>query len=368
MSGQLKAQFEKRFGRDEAIHGDVLLPTNQFHITVLFGPSGCGKTTVLRCLAGLERPNKGRITFNDQTWFDSEQRVFRSPQERDIGFLFQDYALFPHLTVADNIVYGMRRLSQDDRQCRFDEIIERLQLSGLADRFPHQISGGQQQRVALARVLVRRPRILLLDEPLSALDSRMRDELRIQLRHTLRDFAIPVMFVTHDRVEAMALGDQIVVMDKGQMLQCGSVAQVFGYPETFDVARIVGVETILPGEIVAAQNGLATVHVYGVNLTTVVMASKDHPSVVRYIHICLRAEDVEVVRHPRTGERHCNQLKANIKWISPEGPLVRVGLNAGFELSALMTRPSFEALELNVGQQVMAIFDSRSIHLIARHH
>lgn len=142
MSGELMAQFEKRFPRGAVIQGELQLPTDGFHITILFGPSGCGKTTVLRCLAGLERPDTGRITCGNETWFDAEQRLFRQPQERDIGFLFQEYALFPHRTVAENIAFGLRRLSRENRCRTVGLFMERFQLEGLADRYPHQISGG----------------------------------------------------------------------------------------------------------------------------------------------------------------------------------------------------------------------------------
>ncbi|MGQ0636615.1 MAG: ABC transporter ATP-binding protein [Planctomycetaceae bacterium] len=227
MSGELVAHIEKRFASGTVIQADLRLPTDGFAITVLIGPSGCGKTTLLRCLAGLEQPESGCIQFNGQTWFDAGQRLSLSPQERDIGFLFQEYALFPHLNVAQNIGYGLRTLNNGDRLHRVDQIMKRFQLEGLATRYAHQVSGGQQQRVALARVLVRRPQLLLLDEPLSALDADLREELRSQLRVILREFAIPVILVTHDRTEAVALGDWIVAMQAGIVRQQGAVDEVF---------------------------------------------------------------------------------------------------------------------------------------------
>lgn len=227
MSDQLVARFEKRFDRGVTIAAEVTAPANRFSITVLFGPSGCGKTTILRCLAGLERPESGRIEFAGQTWFDADRRICLSPQQRDIGFLFQEYALFPHLTVADNVGYSLVSASRDDRRNRIDEMLKRFDLEGLGQRYPRQISGGQQQRVALARSLARRPKVLLLDEPLSALDSDLRDQLRAELRDRLADFAIPVVLVTHDRTEAASLADQVLVLSEGRITRFGAPADVF---------------------------------------------------------------------------------------------------------------------------------------------
>jgi molybdate transport system ATP-binding protein len=220
---ELLAHFEARYSSGVTVHGELRLPMNQFSITVLFGPSGCGKTTILRCLAGLHRPTRGIIRFGSETWFDADAKVCRSPQERDIGFLFQDYALFPHLTVAQNIGYGLLRLPPKPRQQRVDEMVRALNLDGLNARYPHQISGGQQQRVALARVLVRRPRLLLLDEPLSAIDNSLRAQLRTELHRVLTDFGIPVVLVTHDPIEAKELAHRVIELHDGRVTQKGTL-------------------------------------------------------------------------------------------------------------------------------------------------
>jgi molybdate transport system ATP-binding protein len=230
VSSELVADFEKRFARGPTIQGKLRLPADRFHVTVLLGPSGSGKTTVLRALAGLERPDSGSITFRGQSWFAAAEGAFLSPQQRDVGFHFQEYALFPHLTVAQNIGYGLTHLSRSESTKVVAQLLEHFQLVELAARYPHQTSGGQQQRIALARALARRPRLLLLDEPLSALDSELRDELRARLREWLAGFAIPVILVTHDRAEAAVLGDQIVVMEGGKVLPTRSPQDVLDSP------------------------------------------------------------------------------------------------------------------------------------------
>jgi ABC-type nitrate/sulfonate/bicarbonate transport system ATPase subunit len=210
----LTADFERRFPRGPVIQGQLRTPLDGFSVTVLFGPSGSGETTVLRCLAGLERPDPGQIRFGAETWFDTAAGVHLPPQRRGVGYLAQDYALLPHLTVAGNIGYGLVGLDATERQRRIDEMVRLFGLTGLERRYPRQVSGGQQQRVALARALARRRRLLLLDEPLSALDVPTREQLRRELRRLLAGLRVPALLVTHDRTEALALGDFVAILEE----------------------------------------------------------------------------------------------------------------------------------------------------------
>lgn len=241
MASTLKADFIKTFPGGAVIRGSLEKPCGSHGITVLFGSSGCGKTTVLRCLAGLEKPETGTILFGSETWMDAARNLHLSPQKRGIGLVFQDYALFPHLTVADNIAYGLGDLKKSERASRVEEILARYGLSAHAEKRPRQLSGGQQQRVALARAIVRRPRLLLLDEPLSALDTALREDLRADLQTQLRSLEIPVLLVTHDRAEARLLADQLLVMHNGRVLQSGTAEELFTNPATPEVARALGV-------------------------------------------------------------------------------------------------------------------------------
>ncbi len=219
MAETLNARFLKRYPGGTVIRGALEMPAHRHGLTVLFGPSGCGKTTVLRCLAGLEPIDEGGIAFAGVTWADAAKQKHLTPQQRDIGFVFQDYALFPHLSVAGNVGYGLASLPKAERRERVAAILERYGLSPHADKLPRRLSGGQQQRVALARALVRRPRLLLLDEPLSALDTALREDLRDELCQRLRALDIPVILVTHDRAEAEKIADQIVEMS-GETKSC----------------------------------------------------------------------------------------------------------------------------------------------------
>jgi molybdate transport system ATP-binding protein len=361
MTAHLAADFEKRFPGGPIIRAQLKHPTEVFSITVLFGPSGSGKTTILRCLAGLERPEKGFVRFGDETWFDAACGIFLPPQQRGIGYLSQEYALFPHMTVAHNIAYGLTDLSRRERRRRIADILTLVQLSGLEDRYPRQLSGGQQQRVALGRALGRRPRLLLLDEPLSALDAATREQLRRELRRLLLKLGIPVVMVTHDRVEAMALGDHVAILDYGMICQSGPVHEVFSRPDDLAVARIVGVDTVEPARILYVSDGLATVAVRQIQLVALAQEVIEGD-----VYVCIHAEDVIVERGAAAQSSARNRLTGRIRTLSREGPMIRLGLDCGFPLAALVTKQACEELDLREGTTVAALIKAPAIHLIAR--
>lgn len=361
MTALLIAEFEKRFVNGPSIGALLRVPREPCAITVLFGPSGAGKTTVLRSLAGLERPDEGRIEFDGAAWFDAARNVCLPPQQRGIGYLFQDYALFPHLRVAGNIDYGLGGLTAAARRARVEQMLKSFGLTALAERWPRHLSGGEHQRTALARALAPKPRLLLLDEPLSALDAPTRLLLRRELRHWLVAAQTPAVVVTHDRVEAIALGDTIVVMDEGRVCQTGSVEEVFSRPANLAVAHIVGVETVVPARVLSVTNGLAAVAVAGTQLSAVAEGMD-----IGNCFVCIRAEEVivETTVHSSTSAR--NHLPGHVVSLHREGPLVRVQLDCGFSLSALVTYQSCQELSLCEGAQVTALVKAPAVHLIAR--
>jgi molybdate transport system ATP-binding protein len=362
MADTLTASFTRRFPGGAVVRGDLRLAAGGARVAVLFGPSGCGKTTVLRCLAGLEQPDEGSIEFGPETWYDAGRRVFVSPQQRGVGFVSQDFALFPHLTVAGNIGFGLHRLPAADGAERVGEALERFGLRGLEDRRPRQLSGGQQQRVALARALVCRPRLLLLDEPLSALDAGLRGDLRAELRRQLAACGVPVVLVTHDRTEALVLGDEIAVMSDGAVRQSGPVSEVFNRPADLAVARIVGVETAVSGRLVDRAEGMATVAIGGVQLRAL---AADLPAGATAVHVCIRAEDVVLTRDAGAVSSARNRLPARVTAVHPDAPLVRVELDCGFPLKALITRQALEELGLRPGERLVAWVKAPHVHLIA---
>jgi molybdate transport system ATP-binding protein len=360
MAGALTASFTKRFP-GATIRGELKRSARGHSVTVLFGPSGCGKTTVLRCLAGLERPEEGAIQFDGEIWFDAARGVCLPPQQRGIGFVFQDYALFPHLTVEANIAYGLRKLVAGERHRRVGELLERFALIPHARQRPAQLSGGQQQRAALARALACRPRLLLLDEPLSALDAALREQLRGELRRLLAACGIPVLLVTHDRDEALALGDELVMMSGGAVRQSGPVLEVFNRPADAEVASIVRVETLQPGRVIGVSEGLATVEVGAARITALAPSAE-----ASKVFVCIRGEEVILQRDGAAASSVRNRLAARVVAVQPGSPLVRVELDAGFPLFALVTRPACEELELRPGVHLTALIKAPAVHLIPR--
>ncbi|HEY5616969.1 MAG TPA: ABC transporter ATP-binding protein [Vicinamibacterales bacterium] len=336
-------------------------PVGDPRVTVFLGASGSGKTTVLRCLAGLERPQRGHVAFGDLVWFNAAQGVHLPPDRRDVGMLFQDYALFPHLTIEQNVAFGARHMSRNVVMERIAELLDVFRLRGLERRVPRQLSGGQQQRVALARAVFRRPKLLLLDEPLSALDRPTGEEVREELRALIHALAIPTYIVSHDRSDALTLADRTVLFDEGRILQSGTTQEVFDEPATPAAARLVGVDTILLGQITAVDNGLARIVVGGQEIRAEAPAPAGHEAA-----LCIRAEDVAIARHDVVDSSVMNQWRAVVRSEMPEGPFVRVGLDCGFRLSALVTRDGWQRLALKPGDAAWAIVKAATIRALPR--
>jgi iron(III) transport system ATP-binding protein len=241
----------KYFGEVRAMD-DVHLEIKNNELFFLLGPSGCGKTTTLRIIAGFYKPDNGDVLFDDQVINDVP--AYR----RNIGMVFQNYALWPHMTVYDNIVYGLkiRDISKLDRDKRADEVLELVQMPGLGTRYPNQLSGGQQQRVALARAIVTEPDLLLLDEPLSNLDAKLRLDTRKEIKRIQQDLGIPAIYVTHDQDEALSMADRIAVMNQGRIEQKGTPRQIYGNPINSFVAGFIGETNFVEGNIQSRENSI----------------------------------------------------------------------------------------------------------------
>lgn len=360
MAGRLKAAFRRQHSSAVSISAELDLESGDGRIMVLFGPSGSGKTTILRCLAGLDRPQDGFIRFDDETWFDAAAGIHLPPQRRQLGYVSQEYGLFPHLTVAQNVRFGMAANAPRGS----DPValtLDRVHLAGMAERLPRELSGGERQRVALARVLARNPRLILLDEPLAALDLPLRDPMRRELREFLRSLDVPSVLVTHDRVDALTIGDRMAVLAGGRIRQVGPVHDVFSRPLDVAVASSVGVETVVPGEVASNADGLATVRV---GSSTVRAPQVDGD--VKSVFVCIRAEDVMLETSTREGVSARNHWSGPIVGVQHEGAVVRVTLDCGFRLSAILTRPAYDELRLAPGAVVTAVVKATAVHLIAR--
>lgn len=230
----------KQFGKVKALK-EVNLQIEAGRFTTLLGPSGCGKTTLLRCLAGLELPDDGEIHAGEQCFFAKKTKVNVPPEQRHLGMVFQDFALWPHLNVFENIAFGLKAVGERiDLEKKVADALKMVQLVGMEKRFPHQLSGGQQQRVAFARAVVSRPKVVLFDEPMSALDAKLREEMRIELKLLVQKLGLTTVYVTHDQEEAMSVSDQIVVMNEGEIIQKDTPENIYHHPGHSFVAGFIG--------------------------------------------------------------------------------------------------------------------------------
>jgi putative spermidine/putrescine transport system ATP-binding protein len=308
-------QISKNYGPNTVVRNlDLEIEKGEF--ISLLGPSGCGKTTVLRMIAGFEKPNAGHITV------DGEDVTHLNPAQRNVGMVFQAYALFPNMTIAENVAFGLKVAgkSVSEIKSRVAEMLELVKLPQLGDRYPYQLSGGQQQRIALARALAISPRILLLDEPLSALDAKIRVSLREEIRSVQRKLGITTVFVTHDQEEALSMSDRVVVMSEGRIEQLGTPLEIYNQPKTRFVASFVGTLTILFAKILDPKNGLLSIDNQSVATTSTLTGATGQD-----ISVALRPEAVALGK----GRASVNRLQAHVTDVNFLGSIVRVKMRLG---------------------------------------
>ena len=251
----LEKSFRTRQGRVDALRS-INLEVGEGEFCVLLGPSGCGKTTTLRCVAGLERPDNGEIEIAGELVNSATRRIYIPTERRDLGMVFQSYAIWPHMNVFQNVAFpltqGHKRFAKTDVANKVRTALKRVQLDGLEDRPATDLSGGQQQRVAMARAMVTEPKILLMDEPLSNLDARLREQMRVELRKITKSIGVTTLYVTHDQAEALSLGDRVCVMNAGEILQIASPTEVYARPANLFVAQFVGEMNFFDGKVAGA--------------------------------------------------------------------------------------------------------------------
>jgi molybdate transport system ATP-binding protein len=311
----------------------------------LVGPSGAGKTTVLRAIAGLVRPHRGRIAFGETAWFDERKGVDLPPERRSVGYLFQDYALFPHLSVRRNVAYGGAG--------RVDELLERFGIARLADAKPGEISGGERQRVALARALARGPEVLLLDEPLGALDAHTRNSVRAELHEILSELELPTLLVTHDFEDAAALANRVTVVVGGSVLQSGTAVELVRDPVDPFVASLTG-SVLLAGRALGRRDGLTEVE-----LDEGLLVYSAEPGVGR-VGVVVHPWEITLARS-ESADSARNRIHAPVVSIVPDGDRVRVRVGP---LTAEVTAAAARELELAPGVTVVASFKATGARLV----
>jgi molybdate transport system ATP-binding protein len=333
-------------------------------ITILFGPSGAGKTTLLDCIAGLVRPDAGRIAIAEKILFDSALGIDVSPQVRRVGYVFQDLALFPHLNVDANVEYGISALVGEERKRRSTVILESFRIVHLHSRKPGQISGGERQRVALARALVIDPAILLLDEPLAALDAATKSRIVDDLRAWNQEHRIPIVYVTHSREEVFALGERVIVLENGHAIAQGTPHQVMTAPRLETVAQLAGFENIFDATVTAAheERGTMTCQLAGSNVeleTPLVRA--DVGSVLR---VGIRAGDILLASLPPSGLSARNVIPGRVVSLAQRDVMVVAKVNCGIEMEIHLTLAARDSLQLQPGREVWLVVKTHSCHLM----
>jgi molybdate transport system ATP-binding protein len=327
-------------------------------VAVLFGPSGAGKTLTLQCLAGLIHPDAGRIVVDDRVLFDAAAGVNLPPQQRRVGYVFQGYALFPHLTVAENVGFGLRDRPRAVRDTRVADVIARLDLGGLERRRPSELSGGQRQRVALGRALAIDPALLLLDEPLSALDAPLRRALRDELRSILSGWGTAAVVVTHDFTEAYRLADRIIVYESGRVIQAAPRAELLWQPASEAVARVMGLRNVLHGTVVKAMPDRIQIAWRGHTLEAVNSPTHSYlPQPESPIAFFIRPEYVRLVRKDRSAldaAHHMNQMRGSVVGDSDFGTVWSLRLR--LDTPGVPAQGDFD-LEVEVPHLVYEILD-----------
>ncbi len=336
----------KKLGSFELTNINLNIEKDEYFI--ILGPTGTGKTVLLELIAGMYQPDKGSVWFGDTKISDLY------PEQRNIGFVYQDYALFPHLTVKENIFFGIkcRGIDVNEGHRRFKEIVDFLNIEYLLDRFPSTLSGGEQQRTAIARALVTSPRILLLDEPLSALDPRTKQIFQEELRRIHDNLKTTTLHITHDFSEAMALGSQVGVLHNGEIMQVGKPMEVFRHPNSHFVANFVGAENIIEGN----ARGKTIEVCNNINIETIM--EKTGPST-----LTIRPEDIIISREKLFSSAQ-NNIPGKIINMIHQGPLYRVTVDAGVALTALVTMQAVEEMGLEKGDPVWVAFKSAAVHVL----
>jgi len=357
----LAVSVAKRLGPGFTLDVELVAPPG---ITMLFGASGSGKTTLLRCIAGLIRPDQGRLAIDDRILFDAKNGIDVPVQDRHVGYVFQQAALFPHMSLRDNIGYGLHRLADDERQARVSTIAESFRISSILDRPPAQVSGGERQRAALARALVTEPSVLLLDEPLSALDQTIQSRIMDDLRRANEARRIPMLYVTHSHREVYTLGHQAVVIDTGRVIARGTPHEVLDRPEQSVLANLAGFENVFDAVAIERRERAGTMECRVEGTSTELEVPLNAAAVGDRIRIAIRAGDVLVGNEQPRGLSARNVLRGQLIELSAHGPTMVAVVDAGARFVVHLTPTGVESLHLKPGDHVWLIVKTYSCRIV----
>ena len=335
-------------------------------ITILFGASGAGKSTLLNCVAGLTTPELGRITLGQKILFDAEKNINTPIHNRQVGYVFQTLALFPHLTAEQNVQYGLSSHPKTKRTQRCREVLESFHIAHLATRKPHEISGGERQRVALARSLVTDPLILLLDEPLAALDASTKSKIIDDLRAWNEQHGIPILYVTHSREEVFALGERVLVLDRGRILADGTPHQVIRAPRQETLANLAGFENVFDAHVTAVHEDRGTLTCRLENSLVELETPLVQAEVGSALRVAISAGDILLAAAPPQGLSARNIVPGRIMLLEQRDVIVMARIDCGVEMQVQLTLAARDSLHLSPGKDVWLIVKTHSCHLLDR--
>jgi molybdate transport system ATP-binding protein len=372
LGGQRKSNESRRAPSSERNDGE----TNSFlldvafavlpGVTILFGASGSGKTTTLKSIAGILRPDAGRIAVGEKALFDSERAIDLPIRRRGVGYVFQHLALFPHLSARENVEFGMTNTERRSRREQAMGLLRAFHVEHTAERQPRQISGGEAQRVAFARALASRPRILLLDEPLSAIEEATKLAIISDLKALNRELRLPILYVTHSREEAMTLGERMIVFEQGRIIAEGEPLEVFSAPIRASVARLAGVENIFPGRLVAKNEagGTMTIEINDANGACQIEVPFGREGVGGQVKVAVPSGDILVALYEPQGTSARNRLRGRITMIEDKGARTSVSVASGVLWRASLTRQAVVELGLHPGKEIWLAFKTHSCYLL----
>ncbi|MGA2743185.1 MAG: molybdenum ABC transporter ATP-binding protein [Candidatus Sulfotelmatobacter sp.] len=369
----LQASLRKRLpsgGREFVLEVDFQTAPG---FTILFGPSGAGKTTLLDCVAGLTRPDSGHIAIGDRVWFDAATDASLSSVDlpvakRRVGYVFQSLALFPHLTVEQNVQYGLTHLPQAERAARSSAILQAFRIPHLARRYPREISGGESQRTALARTLVTDPAVLLLDEPLAALDAATKSKIIDDLRLWNQAHRIPILYVTHSREEVFALGERVLLLDAGRIVAQGSPHEVIAAPQQETVAQLVGFENVFDAvvEAIRPERGTMTCRIAGDGGAVLLETPLVRGGVGSELRVGIRAGDILLATVAPVGLSARNVIPGRISSLEQRDVIVSARVKCRVEMEVHLTLAARDSLQLETGKEVWLVIKTHSCHLMQR--
>jgi molybdate transport system ATP-binding protein len=362
-SSALEVRIQKHFSGNHAFQLQVEF-TALPGITILFGPSGSGKTTILECIAGLMSPDRGRLMIGERVLFDSQSGVNVPVPDRHVGYVFQDLALFPHLTIRENAEYGLAKLNRSQRVQRVGPVLESFRIRDLADRYPKEISGGERQRVALARAVVTEPGVLLLDEPLGGLDAPVKSSILDDLREWNQSHRIPILYVTHTREEVLALGESAIVVESGRVIARGTPHQVLTAPARETVAQLAGFENVFDAVVEGVHEDRGTM-TCGLEGGVVLETPLVRAQIGDRLRVGIRAGDILLsIRRP-DGLSARNILVGRLLGLAQRDVIIAAQVDCGAKFEVQMTLAARDSLRLAPGLEVWLVIKTHSCHLMA---